>query len=79
MAQNTETAAPTVSERQPASQAQNSLESQHAPLPASDRDLRQPRLNLRNPRFRLGLIIGVIVLVVVGIILWRYFSSYEET
>lgn len=79
MAQNTETAEPTVNERQSASPTENSPESQHAPLPASDRDLRQPRLNLRNPRFRLGLIIGVIVLVVVGIILWRYFSSYEET
>ena len=32
-----------------------------------------------NPRFRMFLILGVVVLAVVGIFLWRYFSSYEST
>jgi membrane fusion protein (multidrug efflux system) len=52
---------------------------QHAPLPASDSDLRQSRINLRNPRFRMFLILGVIVLLVAGFFLWRYFTSYEST
>jgi membrane fusion protein (multidrug efflux system) len=57
----------------------NLSESQHAPLPASDNDLRRRRFNLRNPRFRMFLILGLIVLVVAGFFLWRYFGSYEDT
>jgi membrane fusion protein, multidrug efflux system len=57
----------------------NQSESQHAPLPASDNDLRRRRFNLRNPRFRMFLILGLIVLVVAGFFLWRYFGSYEDT
>jgi membrane fusion protein, multidrug efflux system len=49
------------------------------PLPASDRDLRWRRFKTRNPKLRLFLIIGIIVLVVAGFFLWRYFSSYEDT
>lgn len=33
----------------------------------------------RNPRFRMFLIIGIVVLLVAGFFLWRYFSSYEST
>jgi len=51
----------------------------HAPLPASERDLRWRRIPSRDPRFRVALIIGVIVLIVVGLFLWRYFTSYEST
>jgi membrane fusion protein (multidrug efflux system) len=57
----------------------NQSENQHAPLPASDNDLRRRRFNLRNPRFRMFLILGLIVLVVAGFFLWRYFGSYEDT
>src|SRR5579862_2796394 len=49
------------------------------PLPASDRDLRWRRFKTRSPKFRLFLIIGIIVLIVAGFFLWRYFSSYEDT
>jgi len=49
------------------------------PLPASDRDLRWRRFKARDPRFRLFLIIGIIVLLVAVFFLWRYFSSYEDT
>lgn len=45
----------------------------------SDRDLRWRRLRQRSPRFRLLLILGGIVLVIAGIVLWRYFTSYEST
>jgi membrane fusion protein (multidrug efflux system) len=57
----------------------NQGENQHAPLPASDNDLRRRQFNLRNPRFRMFLILGLIVLVVAGFFLWRYFGSYEDT
>lgn len=74
MAQDTDTA---VHENQRESQPASP---QHAgPLPASDRDLRWRRFKSRNPRFRLFLIIGIIVLLVVAFFLWRYFSSYENT
>ena len=33
----------------------------------------------RNPRFRMFLIIGLVVLLVAGFFLWRYFNSYEST
>ena len=48
------------------------------PLPASERDLRWRRTT-SNPRVRMALIIGSIVLVVAGFFLWRYFTSYEST
>jgi membrane fusion protein (multidrug efflux system) len=51
----------------------------HAPLPASERDLRWKKFTSRNPRLRVGLTIGGIVLVVAGVFLWRYFTSYEST
>ena len=48
------------------------------PLPASERDLRWRQAS-RNPRFRLALIVGGIVLLVAGFFLWRYLGSYEST
>jgi membrane fusion protein (multidrug efflux system) len=51
---------------------------EHAPLPASEKDLRWKQAS-RNPRFRLGLIVGGIVLLVAGFFLWRYLNSYEST
>jgi membrane fusion protein, multidrug efflux system len=73
MAENTDTA---VRENQP--QAQRPA-NQPAPLPASDRDLRWKSFRAGNPRFRVFLIVGVIVLLVAGFFLWRYFDSYEDT
>ena len=70
MAQNTETV-----ERN--NQAQNPHEP--APLPASERDMKWKRFSKKSPRFRMFLIIGLIVVVVVGFFLLRYFSSYENT
>src|SRR5690242_18397435 len=50
-----------------------------APLPASERDMHRPPARARNPKFRLAIILGAIVLAIVGFFLWRYFSSYEST
>src|ERR1700730_3382058 len=51
---------------------------EHPPLPASERDL-QWRQASRNPRFRLALIVGGIVVLVAGFFLGRYLGSYEST
>lgn len=52
---------------------------QPAPLPASERDLRWKRLRSRSPRFRIFLILGIIIVLTGGFFLWRYFTSYEDT
>jgi membrane fusion protein (multidrug efflux system) len=70
MAQTTETPAQS---SQPASPPPSSV-----PLPATDRDLRWKRTT-SNPRVRMALILGAIVVLVAGFFLWRYFTSYEST
>jgi len=49
-----------------------------APTP-SVQDLRSHLSRRHDPRFRLFLIFGLVVLAIVGIFLWRYFASYEST
>jgi membrane fusion protein (multidrug efflux system) len=49
------------------------------PLPSSERDLRWRRFKQSNPRFRMALIVGGIVLLVAVLFLWRYLTSYEST
>lgn len=73
MAQDTDTAVRDKPESPPDSRNQPS------PLPSSERDLRWKRLRAHNPRFRMFLIIGIMVLLVAGFFLWRYFTSYEDT
>ncbi|HKS74568.1 MAG TPA: HlyD family secretion protein [Terriglobales bacterium] len=70
MAQTTETPAQS---SQPASSPPSP-----APLPATERDLRWKRTTA-NPRVRMALILGAIVVLVAGFFLWRYFTSYEST
>jgi membrane fusion protein, multidrug efflux system len=45
----------------------------------SVQDLRSHLSRRYDPRFRLFLILGLVVLAIVGIFLWRYFTSYEST
>jgi membrane fusion protein, multidrug efflux system len=47
--------------------------------PLSDRDLKWKQFRERNPRLRMFLIVGIVVLLVAGFFLWRYFNSYEST
>ena len=55
-------------------------EHNHDPLPASEKDMHwKKKLNTRDPRIRIFLIAGVIVLLVVGFFVWRYLTSYEST
>ncbi len=48
----------------------------------SERDEKKPswkKLRQRNPKLRMAIFIGAIVLLVGGFFLWRYLSSYEST
>jgi membrane fusion protein, multidrug efflux system len=66
----------TETEREPQTQNRD-REEQESPR---KRDFRERRRSaFANPRFRLGLIIVLLVLVVAGIAAWRYFGSYEST
>ena len=73
MAENTDTM---VRDNQPQAPRQAN---QPTPLPASERDLRWKSFRSGNPRFRVFLIVGIVVLLVAGFFLWRYFASYEDT
>jgi membrane fusion protein, multidrug efflux system len=50
-----------------------------APVPATDNSLHSHLARRYDPRFRVFLILAVIVLLIVGVFLWRYFTSYEST
>jgi membrane fusion protein (multidrug efflux system) len=52
---------------------------EHRSPALSDRDLKWKEFRSRNPRLRMFIIIGVVVLLVAGFFLWRYFNSYEST
>src|SRR5258707_13230066 len=52
---------------------------EHRPSALSERDLKWRQFQSRNPRFRMFLIIGIVVLLVAGFFLWRYFNSYQST
>ena len=50
-----------------------------APLPASPADMQAKPSRRNDPRFRMFLIAGLIVLAIVGFFVWRYLGSYEST
>ena len=54
-------------------------ESHTQPLPSSERDFRTRPSRTASPGFRVALVIAVIVLLVVGIFVYRYATSYEST
>jgi len=72
MAQPTETPERTQPQGQQSSQ-------EHRAPELSERDMKWKQFQKRNPRFRMFMIVGVVVLLVAGFFLWRYFSSYEST
>src|SRR5258708_3063418 len=69
MAQQTETQERPLQTREP----------EQRPPALSERDLKWKQFQSRNPRFRMFLIIGIVVLLVAGFFLLRYFNSYEST
>ena len=54
-------------------------ESPHKPLPATERDFHTRPSRASNPGFRIAVLIGLVVLLVVGFFVYRYFTSYEST
>jgi membrane fusion protein (multidrug efflux system) len=51
----------------------------HKPLPATEEDYRTRPSRTQSSGFRIAIIIGIIVLLVVGFFAYRYFTSYEST
>ncbi len=54
-------------------------ENRPKPLPSSEQDFRRDPARSTNPAFRIALIIGAVVLIVAGFLVYRYVSSYEST
>ena len=49
------------------------------PLPATEEDFRRTRPRTQSSGFRIGVVIAVLILLVVGFFAYRYFTSYEST
>jgi len=49
------------------------------PLPATEKDFRSLPSRTRSSRFRVALVVAVLVLLVAGIFVYRYVTSYEST
>jgi membrane fusion protein (multidrug efflux system) len=67
---------PTPTQNPPATQPDQAAPNK--PLPATERDFRRPA-RTASPGFRIAIIIGVVVLLVVGFFVYRYVTSYEDT
>src|SRR5947208_14946119 len=69
---------PTTTPSPPAASADRQ-EANTRPLPATERDFHTRPSRTSSPGFRIGVIIAVIVLLVVGFFVYRYVTSYEST
>src|SRR5579872_3668274 len=56
-----------------------SPETANRPLPSSERDFHRRPSSTQSPGFRIAVVIGIVVLLVVGFFAYRYFTSYEST
>src|SRR5262252_6040737 len=54
-------------------------ESPHKPLPSTERDFHTRPSRAANPGFRIAVLIGLVVLLVIGFFVYRYLTSYEST
>src|ERR1700685_10084 len=54
-------------------------ETDSKPLPATERDFQTRVSRTSSPGFRVAVIIGLVVLLVVGFFIYRYVASYENT
>ena len=54
-------------------------ESSNKPLPATEKDYHTRPSRTQSSGFRIAIVIGIVVLLVVGFFAYRYFTSYEST
>src|ERR1022692_3095113 len=54
-------------------------ESRTKPLPSSERDFHTRPSRTASPGFRIGVVVAAVVLLVVGLFVYRYVTSYEST
>lgn len=54
-------------------------ESSNKPLPSTERDFHTRPSRTQSPGFRIAVLIALVVLLVVGFFVYRYFTSYEST
>src|SRR5580692_8190698 len=57
----------------------NAPEPAAKPLPSTERDLHTRPSRTNTAGFRIGLAVGAIVLLIVGLFVYRYLASYEDT
>ncbi len=63
----------------PSSPATDRPESDNKPLPATERDYHTRPSRTQSSGFRIGVVIAIVVLLIIGIFAYRYFTSYEST
>jgi membrane fusion protein (multidrug efflux system) len=63
----------------PATAPPDQSESHTKPLPSTERDFHARPSRTSSPGFRIAIVIGVLVLLVVGFFIYRYVTSYEST
>ncbi|MGB8064732.1 MAG: HlyD family secretion protein [Candidatus Sulfotelmatobacter sp.] len=54
-------------------------ESNNKPLPATERDYHTRPSRTQSSGLRIGVVIAIVVLLIIGIFAYRYFTSYEST
>ena len=63
----------------PSSAATDRPETDNKPLPATERDYRSGPSRTQSSGFRIGVVIAIVVLLIIAIFAYRYFTSYEST
>ena len=63
----------------PTSAATGRPEIENKPLPATERDYHSGPSRTQSSGFRIGVVIAIVVLLIIGIFAYRYFTSYEST
>lgn len=63
----------------PSSAAADRPDANNKPLPATERDYHTGPSRTQSSGFRIGIVIAIVVLIIIGIFAYRYFTSYEST
>lgn len=70
----------TTTQSPPSGSPSNAVESrENKPLPATERDFHFRPSRRQSPAFRIGLGVGILILLIVGFFVYRYLTSYEST